>query len=627
MALSSRFFTSKALVLGLLSLLLIVPFNLASRFPPYQSFYQDTIVVLLMLMLFLTLLTERRIIAALPRGTVYLFILAAYWFVQPLIVNVPYSEQNIRVGLLFVLLGMLVWSVQGLLLQHGREMVVAWAAWALLIGVGFQSVVLLLQFSGLADWVKWFVVSDGTNVSGQFGQRNMLGHYIMWGVLAAAYLTGKERISVGWGITFIILFGGCLSLVSSRTIVAYVIAVLLLLFFLRVFLHSNNKVTKALFFAVCWVLLAQWLVPPVLSVLGIEAQSGLERLVEQPDAQYRIPEWRKAWHSFLQAPLFGHGWHNYGYQSFLTDWVLIPDTNYHINGYFSHSHNIILQILAEMGISGATLVFGGLLWVIAPMLKQLNQSYFILIFTLLAVSACHSLLEYPLWYSYFLTAFVIFLSLGQPAEKLVAYPKVSGYSRLLLLISSGFGLLAVIGVLGFNQWLIQKSLKAFPNFVHVNHIRVRATFELGQNIPLLTPYGDMGRIENLNIAKNDLLPQDAALIERFSHYSPIYYVVNLQGLSLYRQGKKAESIEWMKKVWHYYPRQIPKSIMSIYQASPMFKELEVPVYEACLRQKELAIYKVFKEAQGCPKPPSLKGVKNQISDHSLTERMPTNGEK
>lgn len=596
-----NFSNRQALPLWLLALLVIIPFNVASRFPPYRSFYQDIIVVLLILLLFLSLLMQRRLIAMLPGSSVYCFALAVYWCFQPLVVDLPYWGQNIRVALLFILLGLMAWSVQGLLLQHGRDRVIQWVAWAVVIGVVIQSIVLLLQFSGLSEWVKWFVFSDGSSVSGQFGQRNMLGHYMMWGVLGAAYLIGKQQIRVISGVGLILFLSACLALVGSRTIIAYVLAIALLLFVRSVFSRaSDNKVAKILFFTICWVLLAQWLIPQLLSDAGIAAaQSGLERLVERPDAQFRIPEWGKAWQSFLHAPLFGHGWHSYTYQSILTDWEIIADTDYHLNGYISNCHNIVLQILAEMGAIGAVFVFGGLLWVLLPMLKKIGQSDYLWLCSLLAVTACHSLLEFPLWYSYFLTAAMLFLALGQSAEPLVSYPKVNGYAHLFLLFAGTLGLVAVIWVLGLNQWLIQKNLQTFPQTTHLNYIRIKATFVLGQKIPLLKPYGDMEKMEKIDITEDELSPQNIALIEKFNRYLPVHYVANLQGLSLYRQGKKAESLNWMKKIWHYYPRKIPESMFGIYQASPLFKDLEMPVYQACLRQKAIGLYK---EITVCPEP-------------------------
>lgn len=597
--------SNNQLTMVMITVILILPFNLASRFVPYQSFYQDIVVILSILAAFSILLVSGKLCTALPRGAIYFFILAAYWCFQPLVIDLPYAEQNIRIGLLFVLLGFLVWSVQALLLHYGREQVTAWVAWTVLIGVCIQAIALLLQFSGMVKWVSWLVFNHGENISGQFGQRNLLGHYMMWGVLAAAYLTGKHRLRLTAGITLILVLGACLALVNSRTIIAYVLAILLLLLLVRFFYgKANHAVAKMLCFAAIWVLLAQWLMPSLLSALGIEAQSGLDRLVDRPNAGFRTPEWSKAWYSFLNAPIFGHGWHSYAYQSIVTDWELIPDTAYHLNGYALHSHNMVLQILAEMGAVGGILVFGGLFWAALPMLKQLTQGHAVWILALLAVTACHSLLEFPLWYSYFLASATIFLALSTPTAHLSHYPTLGGVSRYGLLGLSTAGLLAAIFVLGLNQWFINKQIQAAGNAVNLSYVRRMAMFELGQHIPLLSPYGDMQRLDNIDITAKKIAQSDIQLIEQFNRYLPVYYMANLRGLALYRQGKEDEALQWLKKTWHYYPRQIPQSMTQIYQAYPLFKGLEMPVYQACLRQQELGLYgeKVFKT---CEKPPSM----------------------
>ncbi|HCR6473342.1 TPA: pilin glycosylation ligase domain-containing protein, partial [Shigella flexneri] len=69
----------------------------------------------------------------------------------------------------------------------------------------------------------------GGTVNGQLGQRNHLGHYLMWGVLAASYLWATRKMPDWLGFICVFLLTAVLGLVNSRTILGYIIAIVLIL--------------------------------------------------------------------------------------------------------------------------------------------------------------------------------------------------------------------------------------------------------------------------------------------------------------------------------------------------------------------------------------------------------------
>ena len=124
----------------------------------------------------------------------------------------------------------------------------------------------------------------------------------------------------------------------------------------------------------------------------------------------RVSEWRKAWLMFMESPLWGIGIGNYGWYSFnyqaLPEFAAVPKDLFH------HSHNLIMQVLAELGVAGLLLlVFMAIGWLrqVLPLWK--NPSHW-LILILIIVLLLHSNVEYPLWYSYFLGIAAVLLGLG-----------------------------------------------------------------------------------------------------------------------------------------------------------------------------------------------------------------------
>ena len=124
-----------------------------------------------------------------------------------------------------------------------------------------------------------------------------------------------------------------------------------------------------------------------------------------------------------------HPWVGVGFGEFNFAWTLTPFPGRPV-AFFDHTHNLPLQFAVEMGLPLAGLVLAGLAWALwcagvrarragadadsaadpdaAPMLRAA--------FMIVLMVLVHSLLEYPLWYAYFLlpAAFAFGLCLASP---------------------------------------------------------------------------------------------------------------------------------------------------------------------------------------------------------------------
>jgi hypothetical protein len=154
---------------------------------------------------------------------------------------------------------------------------------------------------------------------------------------------------------------------------------------------------------------------------------GQQRLAEGDVSGSRFRIWADALQLIAQHPWTGVGWGNFNFA-----WSLTPFPQRH-TAFFDHTHNLPLQLAVELGLPLALVICALLLWA----LWQAGRRALAATGAASAAGRCalmmvlliglHSLLEYPLWYAYFLlpTAFAWGLALGLPAAAAGAAPSAA----------------------------------------------------------------------------------------------------------------------------------------------------------------------------------------------------------
>lgn len=106
---------------------------------------------------------------------------------------------------------------------------------------------------------------------------------------------------------------------------------------------------------------------------------------------------QQAWHMALNHPWLGVGWFGFGGEQARIASAFSAAT------YSEHSHNLILNFAAELGLPLTIIIFFGLSWWFIQCCL-LPKATVISRFSNLALIALfvHSMVEFPLWYSYFL---------------------------------------------------------------------------------------------------------------------------------------------------------------------------------------------------------------------------------
>jgi hypothetical protein len=129
---------------------------------------------------------------------------------------------------------------------------------------------------------------------------------------------------------------------------------------------------------------------------------GSERLAESDISSSRFAIWANTLELIRRQP-----WTGVGFGEFNLAWTLTPFPGRPV-AFFDHTHNLPLQLAVELGLPLATAVMALLLWALARGLRHAwtaegdrgtaRRAAMLMVLMI----GLHSLLEYPLWYSYFL---------------------------------------------------------------------------------------------------------------------------------------------------------------------------------------------------------------------------------
>lgn len=300
-------------------------------------------------------------------------------------------------------------------------------AWGLLAAGVLSSGVALVQVFAptWADgqWIAQAVLPG--RASGNLRQPNHLCDLLLWALVAAVALhaLGKLGRTWLWGLAVLLVVGVELS--ASRTGAAGLLLLLLWGALDRRLPASARWVLVAtpLLYGLAYLAMGWW-GDYSQQALGAAARVSAEEAAGGSSPNARLNVWRTTWLLIVQNP-----WTGVGFGEFNLAWSLSAFEN-RPTAFFDHTHNLMLQLMVELGLPLAGLVL--LLLAIALVqaalaaLRAEGDAATVARASLLLALLCglHSLVEYPLWYAYFLlpTALAWGMALGTSAERLAEAP-------------------------------------------------------------------------------------------------------------------------------------------------------------------------------------------------------------
>jgi len=532
-------------------LLAIVPFASPIHYVPLPQWWGEIMTVWLTLGAGLLLACNGSLFERLPRAAVWCLILALCWAVQPWFVKTLFPGMTYATSLAWVAMAFLAATTLTLREELGLSRITFWLAWALIIGALLQSLIGLTQLTGVASSLNGVVFYDTshptTNIFGHIGQRNQYAHYLMWGLIAGVYLFSIEKMRGPWFTVWTVWISLMLACAGSRTILLYVVAVVLIstLWHARIRTAISRRLMLSMFFACCLVVAAQFLMPLVNDLVSlithahVGVASGLDRLAANGDdmSSRRFAEMHKAWIVFRAHPYSGVGWSQFAAQSVALQSLPQFAADGMNSGLFTNAHNLILQLLAEMGVGITAIVLLGFLWVIWPFFGQKAEIEGVLPLAAMSVTLIHSMLEYPLWYLYFLSMLVVFCSLA-PMPPRARGARIGVLWRLVLFVGLVWLLVLSVGAVRHYKELV--SLYTPTNRPATDNPRVARLGDIIAHEPLYA-FHAMYTLDNYIEATPEDLDQKRRWIDQMAAFRPYPDVLMKQAEMQAMMGQEAEA--------------------------------------------------------------------------------------
>ncbi|EHR73724.1 lipid A core-O-antigen ligase-like enyme [Burkholderiales bacterium JOSHI_001] len=283
--------------------------------------------------------------------------------------------------------------------------------------------------SAMVAFVQVFAPAwtDGTLVAasglvrravGNLRQPNHLASLLVWSLVALAALQALGRLDRLTAVLLVPLLAGAVVLTGSRT-GALDMALLALWGALDKRLPRAARATllaAPLVYGVGWLLFQQWEALAEAAAVAGGAAPTPPRRGDISSSRFGI--WSNTLALIAQQPLRGVGFGEFNLAWTLTEFPGRPVA------FFDHVHNLPLHLAVEMGLPLALATVGLLGWALWRAGQRVwppegdagiaARSAWMVV----ALILVHSLLEYPLWYLYFLlpAAFAFGFALGQASQ-------------------------------------------------------------------------------------------------------------------------------------------------------------------------------------------------------------------
>jgi hypothetical protein len=393
---------------ALFSLPFIYPFHTA----PLTSFYNEWLAGLAGLMALAILLHKPRLLCLeLPRAALIPTGLIGLFLMQLLMGGMVYPGHG-KIAILYLfLVALLMLVAQRLRGEVGIPQLSLIIAWATLMGGAINGLAAILQTWVPADWVLPMVSKmHGARAYGNLAQPNHLADHLALSLAALLYLVtrGKVLLLPAFILGLLLLMG--MSLSGSRSAMVYLLLITILAFQLK--RQQPTPENWRLFWSSCMAM-AIFAMLQIASI-QLQAVNATSRVASEAGAgtlYIRADLVKEAWQVFLSSPLLGVGFKGFSWQHFLSQAKDPTPTFSALEGIaFGNSHNLILNLAAELGIGVLVIVAVFIYW-LAGNCRRIGGHDRWLILSMLAVMLFHSLVEYPLYYLYFLAPLAVLVPL------------------------------------------------------------------------------------------------------------------------------------------------------------------------------------------------------------------------
>jgi O-antigen ligase len=550
--------------LALIGLAWIVPFLQPYHRFPLTAFYSEWLAFALGLAAALLLLRKESWreatlpwIAFAPCGLILVLAL------QVALGRVPYPEQALT-AVLYLLWAMLLMVLAHTLRRElGMARVTETLAWYALAGGVLAVLAGLLQHYEFSTPLDSLVArKNGPSVHGNLGQPNHYAAHVTLALAAASYLYARGLLHGALAAPCVALLLLVIALSGSRSPWLFLGALIVLALLVR--RRRNDGASRRLVIFVLSLLpafaLAQYMATlPLLQPEHGAVVTSLQRVFGSASGiDARLQLWREAWQMFCDAPLLGAGFGQFAWHHF----VLSPPAHAAAApGVFNHAHNIVLHLMAETGVAGASLVVGAAIFWLAGLRRVALDLDWWWLLAVLAVMTVHAMLEYPLWYSYFLGLAAILLGLGATQAVPFRKARLGRFAAAAALALGWLNLVSIIAPYRDFERLVFDTRRAAP---HPDEPAYAAEIMRLHREPLLRPYVELALTFGITVSREGLR-EKLELNARAMRFAPIDAVAYTHALLLDLSGEHEAARRQLELAVRAYPAELEQFCTALAQ--------------------------------------------------------------
>jgi O-antigen ligase len=537
--------------LALVGLMWVLPFVHYRHQYPLHSFDQEWWSALLGV-LALTLLAARDFwqqpevprIAQLPAALIAVVLL------HLALNKMAYIDQGLLYILYLLFAALLMVLGARLRACFGMEKLAIVLAVFLLIGAELSALIGVLQH------FRWHTLLDAVIVPkisrpvyGNLAQSNHFANYVALGLISLGLLLQQQKPKVAHAVLLAAPLLLVMALSGSRSSWLY----LLMMSGLAWWWARRDAGLRPLLRYTLWLMVGFGLMHLIVQLPFMAGAEGSvtagERLFhDNASGSVRLYLWHEAWLMFTQSPWLGVGFGQFAWHHFQLLPVLHPDTPA-LSNRFNNAHNLVFQLAAEAGIAGLLVLFAALgVWVYglrraAPSAARWWG------YAALGVLAIHSLLEYPLWHTYFVAVAAILLGALDETRYRLELRNAGRMSVMAILL---LGLLSLLQLRsGYQQ--LKDTLAIRPvsgNYAEAVQ-RTLDGLDAVHGVSLLSPYAEVF-LSQYAVVNADDLEEKLAFNTRVMRFIPIAQTVYRQAFFLAQSGQLDRAKQVLEQaIWSY----------------------------------------------------------------------------
>lgn len=269
------------------------------------------------------------------------------------------------------------------------------------------------QWLGLSQGSLFIMNYVGDRPYANMAQPNHLATILYAGLFSSWFLFEKYKIKRNYAIVVSVFLIFSILLTQSRT--AWLITIFVVIFVIYFLKNNCTRLrVKNLFFLIFYFLicsLSLYISKTFLNKnLNIQMSSNRFNVAISSNSHERVASgfgrldiWNQMYYALMEKPWFGYGWN----QTTAAQFEVIDS----LQGveWTTSAHNLIFDILIWCGLPLGLIISIFLIYFYFKLLINISDVNGAFAFLTISAFSIHSLLEYPLYYSYFLLPFGLLL--------------------------------------------------------------------------------------------------------------------------------------------------------------------------------------------------------------------------